>query len=51
MKKELTTKDLKKNWPDWKIESPEQEKKALEFLNKAMNHLQEFAHPDPIQEV
>ena len=50
MEKGITIEDLKKNWSDWKIESPEQEQKAIELVTKAMKHLQVHCHPDPIQD-
>lgn len=42
--KKITIEELKKSFPNWKIESPEQEKKALEFYKKALEALKKLAH-------
>lgn len=48
MAAEITIEELRRRFPDLKIESPEQEQKALEFYKKANKAMQEFSHPDPI---
>lgn len=43
MEEEITIEELKKRFPDWKIETPEQERIALEFHKKARLAIKMFA--------
>ena len=47
---EIALDEIKKVFPDWNPTTPEQEKKMLELMEKAHKALQEFGHPDPIQD-
>jgi len=49
-KKEITIEELKKKFPNWKIESQEQEKKALEFYKEAQEALLNFTLVDFVEE-
>ena len=46
---EFSVDEIKKVFPDWNPTTPEQEK-MLELMEKAHKALQEFGHPDPIQD-
>ena len=43
MEEEITIEELKKRFPDWKIETPEQERNSLEFHKKARLAIKMFA--------
>ena len=43
MEEEITIEELKRRFPGWEIESPEQERKALEFYKKARLAIKMFA--------
>lgn len=43
MEEEITIKELKRRFPGWEIESPEQERKTLELYTKARLAIKMFA--------